>query len=62
MIFPDAGLVHLPSDGHLHLADTTRPHTVMNGHSHLERVHLVFSLCEARPQFFHEAQSSLGFE
>jgi len=37
---------HLPANGNSFIIDTTKYHTVFNGSSELERVHLVGSLVE----------------
>ena len=35
---------HLPANGNSYLIDTTVPHTVFNGTSNVERIHLVGSI------------------
>jgi len=42
MVFRDSGIFHVPLNGSIYAVDTTQWHTVMNGHSDDERIHLVF--------------------
>jgi hypothetical protein len=39
-----ADIFHLPSDGSVFLLNAREPHTAINGHSDLDRIHLVMSL------------------
>lgn len=43
LLFED-GCCHVPLDGNFYMADTTKPHSSMNGHKHASRYHLLFSL------------------
>ena len=44
-IFPhDNQVYHIPMDGYLYEADTSKHHTFINAHQSLERIHMVFCI------------------
>lgn len=51
MIFQESMPVHMPADGRIYAVDTLRAHSVMNGDSERERIHLVFSVDSDSPDF-----------
>ena len=41
LVFPQIGVFHIPSDDHIYMVDTTRPHFAVNTHTSQHRIHLV---------------------
>jgi hypothetical protein len=46
MVWPQENYCHRLLEGRSYLTDTTKPHTFFNGHSDLNRIHIVMSIKE----------------